>query len=200
MLVLPTLLVALGMLVSGCAPVGGGGAPTETEPPTYYTGGLGGGPGSTGQPNQNQYAPPAPTRGNAPPPSAGQPAPAPTRGNAPPPSAGQPAPAPTRGNAPPPTAAQPAPRPTTAGQPAGAFAAVDIENFAYGPATLNARVRQKVVWSNQDTAPHTVTADNLTWGKDIPPGSTYVRAFDKPGTFAYHCAIHPNMRGVLVVS
>jgi plastocyanin len=34
LLVLPTLLVALGMLVSGCAPVGGGGAPTETEPPT----------------------------------------------------------------------------------------------------------------------------------------------------------------------
>ena len=182
MLVVLTLLATSGAL-AGCAAVGGGSAPTETEPPTYYTGGLGGGPGSTGQPNQNQYAPPAPTRGNAPPPSAGQPAPAPTRGNAPPP-----------------TAAQPAPRPTTAGQPAGAFAAVDIENFAYGPATLNARVRQKVVWSNQDTAPHTVTADNLTWGKDIPPGSTYVRAFDKPGTFAYHCAIHPNMRGVLVVS
>jgi len=175
MLVVLTLLATSGAL-AGCAAAGSGSAPTETEPPTYYTGGLGGASNDTGglggasrstsQPSQNQYAPPAPTRGNAPPPSAGQ----------------------------------PAPPPTTAGQPAGAFAAIDVENFAYRPATLNARIRQKVVWSNQDTTPHTVTADNLTWGRRIPPGSTYVRTFDQPGTFAYHCAIHPNMRGVLVVS
>ena len=139
--------------MAGCAAVGGGGAPTETEPPTYYTGGL----GSTGPPDQNQYAPPAPTRGNAPP-------------------------------------------PTTAGQPAGAFAAVDIENFSFLPTTINARVGQQVVWSNQDNAPHTVTANNLTWGRNIAPGASYVRAFDRPGTFPSHCNIHPNMRGVLVVS
>jgi len=150
MLVVLTLLATSGAL-AGCAAVGGGGAPTETEPPTYYTGGL----GSTGPPDQNQYAPPAPTRGNAP--------------------------------------------PTTAGQPAGAFAAVDIENFSFLPATVNARVGQQVVWSNQDNAPHTVTANNLTWGRNIAPGASYVRAFDRPGTFPYHCNIHPNMRGVLVV-
>jgi plastocyanin len=113
-----------------------------------------------------------------------------------------PAPPTSSGNAAPPTSAQPAPPPppTTAGQPAGAFAAVDIENFAYTPGTMKARVGQKVVWSNQDGAPHTVTANNLTWGRNIAPGSTYVRAFDRPGTFPYHCAIHPNMRGTVVVS
>jgi len=172
MLVALTLVATSGAL-AGCAEVGGGGAPTETEPPTYYTGGLGGGPGSTGQPNQNQYA--TPTSG----------------GKVAPPTTGPAAPAPT---------GQAAPAPTTPGQPAGAFAAVDIEDLAYRPGTLNAQVGQKVVWSNQDSAPHTVTANNLTWGKNIAPGSTYVRVFDRPGTFPYHCAIHRDMRGILVVS
>jgi plastocyanin len=55
LLVLPTLLVALGMLVSGCAPVGGGGAPTETEPPTTAYGQVPA-QGQYGQaPAQGQY-------------------------------------------------------------------------------------------------------------------------------------------------
>jgi plastocyanin len=167
-------LLAASTALAGCAAVGGGGAPTETEPPTYYTGGLGG-PGSTAQQSQRAAPVPPTSSGNAAPPT-------------------------SSGNAAPPTSAQPAPPPTTAGQPAGAFAAVDIENFAYTPGTMKARVGQKVVWSNQDDAPHTVTANNLTWGRNIAPGSTYVRAFDRPGTFPYHCAIHPNMRGTVVVS
>jgi plastocyanin len=71
MLVVLTLLVALGMLVSGCAPVGLGGAPTATEPPTTPPGGYYGaqGQGQYGQApaqGQGQYA-----QGQ------GQPAPAP---------------------------------------------------------------------------------------------------------------------------
>jgi plastocyanin len=73
MLVLLTLLVALGMLVSGCAPVGGGGAPTETEPPTT-PGGYYGAPAQQGQygqaPAQGQYGQ-APAQGQ---PAQGQPA------------------------------------------------------------------------------------------------------------------------------
>jgi len=65
MLALPTLLVALGMLVSGCAPVGGGGAPTETEPPTTAYGQYGQAPAQ----GQGQYGQ-APAQGQA------QPAPA----------------------------------------------------------------------------------------------------------------------------
>jgi plastocyanin len=168
------MLVVLALLAcgaqAGCAVAGGKGAPTETEPPTYYTGGLGGTPAPAGgQPRATQNRPtqPAPTAAPA---------------------------------APPTTAARPAPQATTGGQPPGAFAAVDIEGFAFGPASQNARVGQKVVWSNQDATTHTVTANNLTWGKNLPPGSTYVHVFVRPGTFGYHCAIHPTMRGVVVVT
>jgi plastocyanin len=167
-LVVLVLLATSGAL-AGCAAAGGKGAPTETEPPTYYTGGLGGGSAQAGgQPTQTQNRPAQP--------------------------------APTAGGQAPPTAAAPAPPPTAAGQPAGAFAAVDVENFAFGPPSQAARVGQKVVWSNQDSANHTVTANNLTWGRTLPPGATYVHVFDRPGTFGYHCAIHPSMHGVVVVS
>ena len=40
MVVVLTPLVVLGMLVSGCAPVSLGGAPTATEPPTTAPGGY----------------------------------------------------------------------------------------------------------------------------------------------------------------
>lgn len=73
MLVVLSLLVAVGMLVSGCAPVGGGGAPTETEPPTAGAGGYSGAPAQ----GQGQYAQPAQGQGQyGQAPAQGQPAPA----------------------------------------------------------------------------------------------------------------------------
>ena len=74
LLVLLTLLVALGMLVSGCAPVGGGGAPAETEPPTAggYYGAPAQGQGQYGQaPAQQSAYGQAPAQGQ---PAQGQPA------------------------------------------------------------------------------------------------------------------------------
>ena len=45
-----------------------------------------------------------------------------------------------------------------------------------------------------------MTADGLTFGKQLPTGAVFNFAFVKPGNFPYHCAIHPNMRGAVVVS
>jgi plastocyanin len=158
MLVALSLLTAFGMLVTGCAPVGGGGAPTETEPPTTAPGGYYGAPAQPGQygqaPGQQPY---------------GQ----------------QPA-----------QAQQPAPQ-----QPAAAgFTQVDIRGSAYLPGSINIRVGQKVSWNNEDQVAHTVTADGLTFGKNLPTGAVFNFAFVKPGNFPYHCAIHPAMRGTVVVS
>jgi plastocyanin len=47
---------------------------------------------------------------------------------------------------------------------------------------------------------HTVTADKGEWdSKPIAVGATFQRTFDQPGTFAYHCAIHPFMTGTVIV-
>jgi plastocyanin len=168
MLVLLSLLTALGMLVTGCTAVGGGGAPTETEPPTTAPGYYGA-PAQPGQPGQVP----------------GQPAPGQQYGQAP---GQQPAQQPA-------APAQPAPQ-----QPPAQFIKVDISNSTYAPGAVNVRVGQKVSWNNEDPVAHTVTADGLTFGKNLPSGAVFNFAFVKPGNFPYHCAIHPSMRGTVVVS
>ncbi len=68
-----------------------------------------------------------------------------------------------------------------------------------------------VVWTNQDTIPHTVTTDtgyvdrysglfdsqDLTNDDDafVMPGQTYEFVFTKAGEYAYHCVPHPWMQG-----
>jgi plastocyanin len=92
-------------------------------------------------------------------------------------------------------------RPTTsgAGTPAGGTA-VAIDNFAFSPATLKARVGQQVTWTNRQNVAHTVTANAGTFNHPMPSGATFSFTFTTAGTFAYHCTIHPSMRGTIVVS
>ena len=78
--------------------------------------------------------------------------------------------------------------------------AVTIQGFAFSPATLTVAVGTTVTWTNQDSAEHTVTADDGSWGSgNIALGETFSQTFSKAGTYAYHCAIHPNMKGTIVV-
>ena len=66
---------------------------------------------------------------------------------------------------------------------------------------------QNVTWVNDDLDPHTVTS--AVFGKDssgevfdsgyIGPHRTYSHVFEKEGEFQYHCEIHPNMVGTVIV-
>ncbi|GAC1371305.1 MAG: hypothetical protein NVSMB32_15520 [Actinomycetota bacterium] len=48
---------------------------------------------------------------------------------------------------------------------------------------------------------HTVTADGGAFDTGMfAPGARFVHTFRTPGTFAYHCQIHSNMTGNVVVS
>jgi hypothetical protein len=48
---------------------------------------------------------------------------------------------------------------------------------------------------------HTVTADDGSWGSStLGQGATYSQVFTSPGTYTYHCAIHPSMKGTVVVT
>jgi hypothetical protein len=46
---------------------------------------------------------------------------------------------------------------------------------------------------------HTVTADGGTFDHPMPPNATFSFTFPKAGSFAYHCRIHPSMKGTVVV-
>jgi plastocyanin len=84
-------------------------------------------------------------------------------------------------------------------KPAAANAA-RIEGFAFRPGTITVNAGATVRWANRDPAPHTVTAANGTFtSKTLARGGVYARRFPKAGRYAYVCALHPGMKGAVVV-
>jgi plastocyanin len=81
-----------------------------------------------------------------------------------------------------------------------ADAAVSMANLAYDPATVTVNVGDSVTWSNADTVGHTATADGGSFDTgSISPGPSDSVTFTAAGSFPYHCTIHPQMTGTVVV-
>jgi len=77
---------------------------------------------------------------------------------------------------------------------------VTIKNMAFNPAQITVSAGTTVRWTNQDSITHTVTADNGQFSSgNLTSGDSYQFTFTTPGTYAYHCSIHPNMKGTVVV-
>jgi plastocyanin len=77
---------------------------------------------------------------------------------------------------------------------------VDIVEFTYQPDPVVVQTGGKVIWQNQDAAPHTATADDKSWDTGtIEKGKIGSETFKEAGTFAYFCEIHPDMRGTVEV-
>ena len=96
------------------------------------------------------------------------------------------------------TTAPPPGTPTTV--PAPSREAVRILDRSYSPASVSVTAGSTVVWTNTSGRDHTVTADNRGFASPVlGQGGTYQRTFASPGTFAYFCEIHPDMRAVVTV-
>jgi plastocyanin len=79
--------------------------------------------------------------------------------------------------------------------------AITIRNFAFGPQVVTVKPGTTVHWANSDSEAHTVTSDTGVFSSPVlQPGTGYSFTFTKPGTYAYHCTIHPFMTGKVVVS
>jgi plastocyanin len=77
---------------------------------------------------------------------------------------------------------------------------VDIVEFTYQPDPVVVQVGGKVNWQNQDTAPHTATADDGSFDTGtIEKGKIGSETFKEAGTFTYFCEIHPTMHGTVEV-
>ncbi|MDP9440888.1 MAG: cupredoxin family copper-binding protein [Actinomycetota bacterium] len=77
---------------------------------------------------------------------------------------------------------------------------VAIVDFAYKPDPVKVKAGTEVTWTNQDTAAHTVTADDKSFdSKNMDKDATFKHRFDTAGTFEYFCAIHNYMTGSVVV-
>jgi plastocyanin len=79
-------------------------------------------------------------------------------------------------------------------------ATVNIHDHTFDPAALNVAPGTTVTWTNNDTEAHTVTADNGLFDSGvIEPGQSYSTWLGGSGTVSYHCEIHPDMKGSVVV-
>jgi plastocyanin len=77
---------------------------------------------------------------------------------------------------------------------------VDIVEFTYQPDPVVVQVGGKVNWQNQDTAPHTATADDGSFDTGtIEKGKIGSETFKEAGVFSYFCEIHPTMKGTVEV-
>jgi plastocyanin len=98
-----------------------------------------------------------------------------------------------------PTCAQPADTTDTT-ETTAAEATVTIEDFAFNEATIEIAAGTTVTWTNNDTAPHTVTSTEGVFDSGRLDGSaTFSFTFTEPGEYAYFCEFHPGMQGTIVV-
>jgi plastocyanin len=77
---------------------------------------------------------------------------------------------------------------------------VEMRNNAFNPPQLNVAPGTTVTFVNNDNVPHTATADNgLFDSGELAPGSSFPVVLDGAGTVTYHCELHPEMQGSIVV-
>jgi plastocyanin len=90
--------------------------------------------------------------------------------------------------------------PSSPATPSGALVTVDIRNFLYQPNPVTVKVGTQINWHNLDSVDHTATREGMfdnfvnamsAHGAPVTMGTA--------GTFEYHCRLHSNMKGTIVV-
>ena len=82
----------------------------------------------------------------------------------------------------------------------------EATNECFIPHETTVNVGDEVIWSNDDTAAHTVTAGSAADGPSgafdsslFMAATTFSHTFDEEGEFPYFCMVHPWMEGIVKV-
>src|SRR5215813_7607718 len=77
---------------------------------------------------------------------------------------------------------------------------IDIRNFTFLPATVEVRAGSAVTWVNDDEEIHSIlSSEGLFTSPALDEAGRFTYRFEKPGTYEYRCALHPQMKGTVVV-
>jgi plastocyanin len=82
---------------------------------------------------------------------------------------------------------------------AGEIVRVAINDLAFSPADVTAKVGDTIEWVNGDFVDHTATDKGGAWDVPIAAGKTAQLALTSAGAFAYYCKFHPGMTGSIHV-
>lgn len=76
----------------------------------------------------------------------------------------------------------------------------DLTRWHYEPADVTVPAGTTVVWFNKGKEEHSVTADDKSFDSGLKKaGTTFSRAFPRPGKYTYYCSPHPWMKGTVQV-
>ncbi|MGH9719377.1 MAG: cupredoxin domain-containing protein, partial [Bryobacteraceae bacterium] len=76
-----------------------------------------------------------------------------------------------------------------------------IQNYKFIPGELRVKAGRTITFYNDDIVEHTIT-DDVAGGGDtgrLRGGRSFTIKFSSPGEFNFHCALHPTMRGKIIV-
>ena len=77
---------------------------------------------------------------------------------------------------------------------------LNIAKFAYAPKDITIAPGTKIVWTNRDETPHTVTSNDKSFAsKGLDTDDKFEHTFSSEGDFSYICTVHPFMTGVVHV-
>jgi plastocyanin len=91
---------------------------------------------------------------------------------------------------------------TATAAPAVVKKPVKIANYLFTPHTITIAACTKVVWTNKDSTGHNVVSTSKAKfsSPTLGQGQKWAHVFKKPGTFTYHCSLHFEMTGKVVVT
>ena len=87
-----------------------------------------------------------------------------------------------------------------AAPPTESLVRIEITMSAFAPNEIAVPRGTRIVWTNRDEMPHTVTSDDRSFvSKGMDTDDTFTHTFIQEGDFAYRCVVHPFMVGVVHV-
>ena len=75
-----------------------------------------------------------------------------------------------------------------------------IKELESNQRTLFVSVGADITWTNDDGVTHTVTSNQGWFNQQVEPGGTFSWQPTRTGIYRYHCEIHDNIQGTIVVS
>lgn len=78
---------------------------------------------------------------------------------------------------------------------------VILRDIEFKPEKVTVKVGDTVTWKFEDRGiSHDVVADDESFESEVQDEGTFRHTFDKPGTYAYKCSLHPvQMKGTVTV-
>jgi plastocyanin len=86
------------------------------------------------------------------------------------------------------------------GAPVEGTVFVSIRDNLFQPETVTVQQGGSVRWTNDGAIIHSVVQDSGKWQSPLmSPRMWFDVRFDSLGTFSYHCSLHPEMTGAVIV-